>query len=110
MHDLISRQAAIKAICEDGTGLESHGCTEITMAERKQRDADILSDLPSAQTEIIYCKDCKKHNKVHGRYYDGTFVGMMDCCPLAEIRGAAQGHEFDYQFCAYAERRGEKDG
>lgn len=50
--DLISRQAAIKAICEDGTWLESQGCTEITMAERKQRDADILSDLPSAQQWI----------------------------------------------------------
>lgn len=48
MGDLISRQAAIKAICEDGTWLESQGCTDISMAERKQRDADILSDLPSA--------------------------------------------------------------
>lgn len=55
MSDLIDRQAAIKAICEDGTWLESQGCTEITMAERKQRDADILSDLPSAQPEIIAC-------------------------------------------------------
>lgn len=47
--DLISRQVAIKAICEDGTWLESQGCTEITMAERKQRDADILGELPSAE-------------------------------------------------------------
>lgn len=105
MNDLISRQAAIKVICEDGTWLESQGCTEITMAERKQRDADILSDLPSIQSEIIYCKDCKKHNKAHGHYYNGTFVGIMECCPLTKIRGVAQGHEFDYQFCAYAERR-----
>lgn len=44
--DCISRQAATKAICEDGTWLESQGCTEITMVERKQRDADILGDLP----------------------------------------------------------------
>ena len=47
MDQLISRQAAIDAICEDGTWLERQGCTEITMAERKQRDVDILSDLPS---------------------------------------------------------------
>lgn len=55
--DMISRQAAIKAICEDGTWLESQGCTEITMAERKQRDADILSDLPSAQPEQRYTEE-----------------------------------------------------
>ena len=59
MEDLINRQAAIKAICEDSTWLESQGCTDIWMAERKQRDVDILSDLPSAQPEIIRCKDCK---------------------------------------------------
>lgn len=62
--DTISRQAAIKAICEDGTWLESQGCTDISMAERKQRDADILSDLPSAQAEwnemIVIC-DCCGH-------------------------------------------------
>lgn len=52
MDDLISRQAAIKAICEDGTWLESQGCTEITMAERKQRDADILGELPSAEPDV----------------------------------------------------------
>lgn len=59
MDDLISRQAAIKAICEDGTWLESQGCTEITMAERKQRDADILSDLPSAQPDRGYIEQIK---------------------------------------------------
>lgn len=53
MTDFISRRAAIKAICEDGTWLESQGCTEITMAERKQRDADILGELPSAQPERL---------------------------------------------------------
>lgn len=66
---------------------------------------DGLISLPSAQPEIIYCKDCVKHNKGHGYYYDGTVIGIKDCCPLVEIRGRAQGHEFDYQFCAYAERK-----
>lgn len=59
MSDLIDRQAAITAICEDGTWLESQGCTEITMCERKQRDADILSELPSVDAvEVVRCKDC----------------------------------------------------
>lgn len=49
MQDLISRQAAIEAICEDGTMFERQGQYSITMAERKQRDTDILDALPSAQ-------------------------------------------------------------
>lgn len=49
MIDLISRQAAIKAICEDGTMFERQGKYTMTMAERKQKDADILDSLPSAQ-------------------------------------------------------------
>ena len=49
--DMISRQAALAAICEDGTQLERQGQYSMTMAERKQRDADILSALPSAQPE-----------------------------------------------------------
>lgn len=53
--DTISRAAAINAICEDGTRLERQGKYTMTMAERKQRDADILDALPSAQ-QWIPCK------------------------------------------------------
>ena len=53
MDDCISRQAAIKAICEDGTMLERQGKYTMTMAERKQKDADILDSLPSAQPEHL---------------------------------------------------------
>jgi hypothetical protein len=102
MSDLISRQAAIELAMQyfpddDGT------CSK---ADEDMRNLlDELEDLPSAQPEIIYCKDCVKHNKGHGYYCDGMSIGIKDCCPLVEIRGRAQGHEFDYQFCAYAERR-----
>ena len=93
--DCISRQAAIEA-------LERNSCNT-------QRAIDAVNALPSAQPEIIpeiiYCKDCVKHNKGHGYYLDGTVIGNKDCCPLIEIRGMAQGHEFDYQYCVYAERR-----
>lgn len=95
--DTISRQAAIDVHCE-------------LCGDRGRCNGDICPDvevfqlLPSAQPEIIRCKDCRKHNFAHG-YADGTYVGIKDCCPLIEIRGKAQGHEFDYQFCAYAERR-----
>ena len=49
MSDLIDKQMAIDAICEDGTRLERQGQYSMTMAERKQRDVDILEALPSAQ-------------------------------------------------------------
>ena len=56
------------------------------------------------QPEIIYCKDCRKHNKKIG--FDENFHTVWkDACPLVSWRGKAQGYEFDYQFCAYAKRR-----
>ena len=68
-----------------------------------------IEDAPTIQPEpdIIYCKDCRKHNKKVG--FDENFhtVWKEDACPLASWRGKAQGHEFDYQFCAYGERRTE---
>jgi hypothetical protein len=72
----------------------------------------VLDALPSAEPDIIYCKDCRKHNKRIGDYVeksDGTYdwIWKDQACPLAEFRGVAQGHEFDYQFCAYGERRTE---
>lgn len=64
-----------------------------------------INHMPTIESEIVRCKDCVKHNKGYGYYHDGTVIGIKDCCPLVEIRGMAQGHEFDYQYCAYAERR-----
>lgn len=78
-NDCISRQAAIDAIKTWGLidGLSEGQAIEILADEEK---------LPSAQTEIIHCKDCKHDN---------------DC----EIQYAAQtGNMF---FCGYAERREE---
>ena len=70
----------------------------------------LIEEAPSAQPEIIYCKDCVKHNKGLGNYEvhpDGstTWIWKDSACPLVSWRDKAQGHEFDYQFCAYAERK-----
>lgn len=54
--DCISRAAAINAICEDGTRIERQGRYSMTMVERKQRDVDILENMPSAQ-QWIPCSD-----------------------------------------------------
>ena len=57
--------------------------------------------------EIVYCKDCRKHNVKVG--FDENFhtVWKEDACPLVDWRGKAKEHEFDYQYCAFAERRTE---
>lgn len=129
MSDLIDRQAAITAICEDGTWLESQGCTEITMCERKQRDADILSELPTIDAvekerydrllensiiiadalrkyqsadmvEVVRCKDCK-----HRVYTDdGESCPDDIVCDLWESDGFT---ETDY--CSWGERRPDAD-
>ena len=57
--------------------------------------------------EIVFCKDCRKHNVKVG--FDENFhtVWKEDACPLVDWRGKAKEHEFDYQYCAFAERRSE---
>ena len=98
MDDLISRQAAIDAL--------------YSVDEYNSRSVKAIKQLPPAEPDIIYCKDCLKHNKRIGDYVeksDGTYdwIWKDKACPLVEFRGKAQGHEFDYQFCAFAERRTE---
>lgn len=86
MEDLISRQAAIDALWEirqkeilDGRRFHNH-CSLSTAV-------DVIKDLPSAQPEIIRCKDCKWN--------------MGDCC-VFETYAAS---DFDENgFCSNAER------
>ena len=96
--DLISRQAAIDAEGEESEiWFEDDNDYDLGRRAQWRLDVGALQAVPSAEPEIIYCKDCKKQNVTTGLF--------MDICPLALFRGIAQGHEFDYQFCAYAERR-----
>lgn len=97
MSDLIDRQAAITAICEDGTWLERQGCTEITMCERKQRDADILSELPTIEAvEVVRCNDCVRWNTI----FDRTKAEYGLC----QIRSQLEATKND-DFCSRGERR-----
>lgn len=89
--DLISRQAVIDAICTEGTRLERNGTT--AMVEIKQWCVDILEQLPSAQPEIIRCKDCKYNPKI-------TWFG----CPLAHC---SETQRPETAWCWKAERREE---
>lgn len=70
--------------------------------------ADPINDLP----DVVYCKDCEKHNRDIGDFKEeksgnNTFYWKDEACPLVRYRGKAQGHEFDYQFCVYGRRKEE---
>ena len=84
MNDLISRQAAIKAL----KGLTTW------WAELDPEDAvSAIENLPSAQPEIIRCKDCK-----HIRH----------CGPGKAMCQDGKIHELDW-YCADGERREQCD-
>lgn len=73
MSDLISRQAAIEW-CLEG-----------------------LNNMPSAQPEIIFCKDC---NYNYGLAHGGEFNPEDIVCTYFDTDGMQC-----YDFCSYAERR-----
>ena len=76
-----------------------------------QYDLDDTDKLINAKRkeEIVRCKDCVKLNRKlgsldehHNRY------NKSQCCPMIEFRGMPQGHEYDYQYCSWAERRADE--
>ena len=103
--DLIERQAAIDALMDD---IEPYGLMdEDGNIESGVKDKDVLEmlrNLPSAQPEIIRCKDC--------RFWQDQKEGIVEvpiCArpqnkhdnhPLVMIMGADD-------FCSRAERRDE---
>lgn len=96
--DCISRQAAIDAICTEGTRLERNGT--VAMVEIKQWCVGILEALPSAQPErktghwiktarwgrVYYCNQCRNYLD-----FDGVNAGRgsTNFCPNcgADMRG-----------------------
>lgn len=93
--DTISRKAAIE-ICDHAIDLLKGQFGAGALVAIKES----IDELPPTQPEIIYCKDCKKHNKdYHMSPYKDTV------CPLTAWRGTARGHEYDYQFCCFAKMR-----
>lgn len=88
MSDLIDRQAAIDAIEHITSSMsvcvntdECHGM------KRMQRQAVIeLANLPSAQPEIIYCRECKYYVSSGWCEGRGTCVSYDDFCSRAERR------------------------
>ena len=111
--DLISRQAAIDAlrfaqhrftVADEAGGMGTVKWSEdviyFAAAER------VLSELPSAQPEIIRCKDCR-HRIVNDHYGEKGYLKIKGYCELDtgdpfELGRDAQNDDW---FCADAERR-----
>lgn len=89
MSDLIDRQAAIDAFRQELVFDYEEQCT--TFAGIKK----MLESLPSAQPEIIRCKDCKWSD-----WYTGG-DGNQYCFCMETDRGGRT----ETDFCSYAERR-----
>ena len=102
MDDLIDRQAAIDAICKEGTRLERNGT--VAMCEIKQWCIDLLKRLPSAQPERKKGKWIPQdYNKTNGIV--STLVYYYPKCSVC-------GHCDNYtNFCSNcgADMRGEQD-
>ena len=82
--DLISRQAAIDGIREIAS------CCDV--GHEPEDYVYMLQNLPSAQPEIIRCKDCKYHDEGYRRI-SVKWLPCMDICPGSNW------------YCGSAERR-----
>ena len=82
MNDLISRKMAIIQLSHNKTGDDD--CDVVI-----QRDIETIKSLPSAQPEIVRCKDCA--NASHDPLYDDLW------CDGKQVYGE--------HYCSYAERK-----
>jgi len=92
--DTISRKAAIDAIVNTVSEIGLHDNSEVARygaTFRQHEIIDIIEGMPSAQPEIVRCKDCK--------WKQGA-----ECVRFAEVR------PFPDDFCSRAERRTDSNG
>ena len=103
MDDLISRQAAIDAICKAcANGDDYTDCRDRHIKSRWCDNINALRDLPPAQPEHIRCKDCK-HQEIHEYNYGGRTYHSYGC----ELSERYSHVCLDDDFCSRAERREE---
>lgn len=89
MSDLISRQAAIESIRECAEA--AHDNHEWDMEQGYLNAIECIEEEPSAQPEIIRCKDCT--------YQVESWCGIKYC----EAHGDHIGKDYDY--CSNARRK-----
>lgn len=87
MSDCISRQAAIDALVKPKV-IDVYDHYWDGRNTQYKNDVDAIADLPSAQPEVIRCKDCRRYMYPHGcNHIDGMTTAQED------------------GYCSYAERR-----
>ena len=102
MDDLISRQAAIDALMvwEEESKWDEE-CLEHRGEPFLTAPSDVVEQLPSAQPEIVRCRECKRWNTVLDR--NKAEYG------LCQNRSQLEATKADF-YCANGERRSENDG
>lgn len=90
--DIIYRQAAIDALCMAGCGSGHCGIS--------CDDVKAIETLPSAQTELIRCKDCK--------WWD-VLPSSTSAPAFHRCRGFEKHHTKADEFCSRAERREDEE-
>ena len=108
MDDLISRQAAIDALGERPmVWMDS----DYEIAQRNQYDMDKLAieAVPSAQPEIIRCKDCKHWDRTDGMFPDVDGNDWHGCEELSAFVSASGDAPCTpaWWYCANAKRKEE---
>ena len=102
MNDLINRQDAIDGLLDLPLDYGRYDCASVE---------DMLMQLPQAQLEIIYCKDCKRF--VRDDIEEQTPYGFYNTCFNAfcdKHFDIEQGEYIDVKlddFCSFAERKNE---
>lgn len=88
MNDLIERQAAIEALKREEA---------LTRVSGYHRVINAIRDLPSAQPEIIRCKDCKHYTLKP--QVNSNYCYIRHCTRSALISSKPD------DYCSWAERR-----
>lgn len=91
MGDLIDRQAAIEELRRMAIALYGYDATSVISCAIYK-----LQNLPSAQPELVWCKDCKWYDTTHPY---GTVIPDAFHCKVNDKFYKAS------HFCGYGERR-----
>lgn len=95
MDRLISLQAAIDAICKEGTRLERNGT--VAMCEIKQWCIDLLERLPSAQPEPQWIP-CSERLPAYG---EDVLISIGGCCNVGHIVPVNEEEQYNWYFSGW---------